>query len=285
MTDKHLGIGIQILRAACVGLALLSAPLANGAPHPGRKASNAPDRMIREQVTLKIGGIEEVWRLQWTSPPQPACDVDDIGWPTCPCAGFAFGERGNLDLVRLRGGKEIEQLPLTPMFEPVIWDWGRTAIVPRWPVLDGDDEASIPDSEAFAVVAHSRDTVPIMVLRDYDHDGHATEFALQVDSVACGKRMEVVIGVSSRNPRLHVFGTAEHPERPLVMRRDHWLALADASASITRVDWPCGDHGSDTETELELSAAAGDIHATKRFYECEGEEYGRRGALTGTNSL
>ena len=113
---------------------------------------------------------------------------------------------------------------------------------------------------------------------DYDHDGQATEFILQVGTLPCGKKMSVAIGVSRQNPRLHVFSTAEHPERPLVLQAWQWESLLGAKAPIKVTDWKCGDHGSDAETELELSADENGIHATNWTYECDQD--GRRGKLT-----
>src|ERR1043165_4591888 len=72
---------------------------------------------VRDQQTIRVDGVEEVWRLVWTTPAKPFCraDVDDL-WTTCPCDGFAFGESGDLTLVRLRDGREHDRLNLTRFF-------------------------------------------------------------------------------------------------------------------------------------------------------------------------
>ena len=55
-----------------------------------------------------------------------------------------------------------------------------------------------------------------MPLGDYDRDGRATEFVLQVDAGPCGHDTSLVVGISRDTPRLHAFGTAESPDEPLV---------------------------------------------------------------------
>ena len=49
---------------------------------------------------------------------------------------------------------------------------------------------------------------------------------------------------------------------------------------MVRVDWACGDHGSDTQDELELWADAKGIHAVRRTYACDDDL--ARGALVET---
>src|SRR5207245_1387314 len=96
----------------------------------------------------------------------------------------------------------------------------------------------------------------------------------------CGKREGIVIGVSRDRPSLHAFGTVEHPNDPLVLRIEHWMALADSNGPITRIGWSCGDHGSDTEDELDLRTDANGIHVTRRSYECKDD--GTHGKLLTT---
>ncbi len=111
------------------------------------------------------------------------------------------------------------------------------------------DEAKLPD---FAARVSTRPAAKMMRFGDYDHDGKATEFVFQVGTLPCGKRMSVVIGVSDENPRLHVFGAAENPNKPLILQASHWEALLQAKSPVKVVDWNCGDHGSDRETELHI---------------------------------
>ena len=118
---------------------------------------------------------------------------------------------------------------------------------------------------------------------DYDHDGEATEFLLQVGTLPCGKPMSVAVGVSHRTDRLKVFSTVEHPDKPLALQASHWESLLRAKGPIKVVDWVCGDHASETETALELSADAEGIHATRSEYKCDGN--GRRGGLVNKEFL
>jgi len=50
-----------------------------------------------------------------------------------------------------------------------------------------------------------------MNFADYDHDGQATEFFLQTESLPCGKRAGIVVGLSRINEHLHGFGSFRNP--------------------------------------------------------------------------
>ena len=217
--------------------------------------------VTREEQTVEVNGVREVWRLEWKAPPKPTCEATP-GWYTCPCSGFSFGESGALDLVRLRQGREVERLALKPLFE-------GDAIVQRWPTTEKDTE----DVDA-AVVAR-RPVVKIMNLADYDHDGKATEFYLQTSAGPCGHTQGVVIGVSAANPKLHAFGTALHPEKPLVLQKGAWEELLKARGPVQVVDWPCGDHGENKQIELRLQPSARGIDVMREDYACPRTDHAR----------
>jgi hypothetical protein len=230
--------------------------------------------LIREEKSVVVDGATELWRLVWKQPPAPACSPDDPGWFTCPCMGFAFGERGQLDLVCVRDGREIDRLALTPLFghDDLPFD-PPEAIVQRWEQLQGDTETS--DARQFAGRVHARPVVSAMNLADYDHDGRSTEFFLQTGVLPCGKIMGVVIGLSPGNPRLHAFGSALHPGQPLYLQKSQWDALRSSAGPVRVMDWRCGDHGAGTETEIELQATGAGIRATRREFECTDDGRGK----------
>jgi hypothetical protein len=211
--------------------------------------------LVREEQSVKVDGTEEVWRLKWKSAPKPFCD-DETQPPTCPCNGFAPGQRGDLDLVRLRRGIEIDRLNLTKFFrESGVWSGAK-------------DEAAV---HRVARVIH---------LGDYNHDGLATEFFLQSDALPCGKRYGVVVGITRDNPRLHAFGTVRHPDVPLFMRVDEGEKLRTATGPVNTVDWNCGDHGSDERVEFEIRWSPKGIEGVRRTYAClAGRPGGLRGKL------
>jgi hypothetical protein len=171
-----------------------------------------------------------------------------------------------------------DRLPLTPMFDIEDSLWGRTAVLPRWPEREADIKAVDKEPvEQFAASIRRRAEVEIMQLHDFDHDGRSTEFFLQLTSAPCGKRMGIVVGVSRDRPMLHAFGSAANPEKPLILRVDHWLALARSSRPSPRIDWRCGDHGTSEEEELVLRADGRAIRVTRNFYQCG--PTGNRGAF------
>ncbi len=229
--------------------------------------------VIREEQKIVVNGIPEVWRLEWKSPPKSACGLEDVSSAiTCPCRGFAYGESGQLDLVRSVSGREIDRLELTPLFEKVFADQNG-AIVQRWGLQEKDFEEK--ESEALAARVGVRPVVRIMHFADYNHDGKSTEFFLQTGVEPCGKITGIVVGVTQTHPRLHTFGTTLHPDKPLVMQKREWEALLKAAGPIEVLEWPCGDHGSEIESDMKLSATNGNIQAIRREFECT--EAGNRG--------
>ena len=213
-------------------------------------------------------GVPERWRLEWVGTTAPACPPE-AGWDEwgiCPCAGFAFGEDGELDLVRARPGEPEERLPLTPFFAEGDAP-GQKAVLRRWPVEKGDETAS--EDPRFPARVRSRPLAPAMVLRDYDHDGRATEFVLQVGAIPCGHRQAIVIGVDSRNRRLHAFSSVEAPGKPLVLERpEQWEKLRTHPGGVTVTLWGCGDHGGEEERTLRLRAGGDGIHARESVRPC-----------------
>src|SRR5262245_4774528 len=117
---------MRIAYVACaLVVALLPATLSDrrsGADVGVGVNADPAEEVLREQRAVVVDRAMERWRLVWEGKPQPACAPDDgrdDTWTTCPCSGFAFGERGDLDLVRL-AGTSPDRLPLTPLFDP---DW------------------------------------------------------------------------------------------------------------------------------------------------------------------
>ena len=73
--------------------------------------------IIRQTKTVQVGKISETWQLVWHGQPQALCPVSEAEEAiTCPCTGFAYGEQGDLSLVRQRNKRVVESLPLNAMF-------------------------------------------------------------------------------------------------------------------------------------------------------------------------
>jgi hypothetical protein len=235
--------------------------------------SQSSSPTIREEQSVTVNGATETWRLEWKTPLKSACGADDIYWYTCPCFGFAFGEAGAADLVRISNGREIDRLSLTALFDENLSVVGKLAILPRWEPQDGD--MKLEGTEELLQRVRSRPVVKVMQFGDYDHDGAATEFFLQTGTAPCGKLTGVVVGRLRGAEGLRALGTALHPDEPLVMKKDEWEALRVATRPIRVVDWTCGDHGSDTEIELELDTGPQGISVISRTFACD-DNNGRR---------
>jgi hypothetical protein len=275
---------VGILRFAtlsAIGVGLLTAL---GQPQRNPQSSEYPRPEIREELTVVVDRVAETWQLRWTTPPKPVCGANEISMSmTCPCTGFAYGEAGDLYLLRLRNGSEIDRFHITPLFEEQFRNEGDLAITQRWPVNEEEDDKAGLKNEDISAIVTKRPTVQVMHLGDYDHDGQATEFYLQTEAEPCGKSVGVVVGISKNNPRLHALGTTSAPDKPLYLQRREWEALRDASGPVEVLDWPCGDHGADTETTLRLNWTAQGIEGTRREFTCTPE--GKPGELLNEKQL
>src|SRR5689334_22607184 len=106
--------------------------------------------IVRDEQIVSIGSTHERWQLAWRARPRPACGPRDEEWPRCPCSGFAFGEMGQLDLVRKIPGHPDETLPLSPFFDdgenPSTERSSHDAVLQRWPVYRADYETHFADA-------------------------------------------------------------------------------------------------------------------------------------------
>ena len=226
--------------------------------------SEYPSALVRGEQHIIVNGQNETWQLKWASKPKPNCGADDVTMAvTCPCQGFGYGEGGDLSLVRIRDGVEIDSLHLTPFFTGTI---DKAAVLQRWPFYNKDFEDS--GRLGFVSRVKRRAVVQVMRFADYDHDGQSLEFYLQTEALPCGKSTGIVVGLSQTNPRLHVFGTVMHPSKPLILQKKEWQALRDASGPVDIVDWPCADHGAETETRVQLRWSDQGISGVRGEYTC-----------------
>lgn len=254
----------------------------------GAVASAASGPVLREEAKVKVDGVTERWRLEWRAPPELEClGIDAV---TCPCAGFGYAERGELDLVRLRPGGKPERFALTPLFEPNGASWGGSeknpkpqAMLRRWerPENIEDEELEETPPEKRAQLLARRKSARAMVFGDYDRDGQAREFVLQTEAYGCGMQYAVLIGVG-RDGKLRALGTAEHPDTPLVLKPWTWAELLK-SADFEAVETPCGDHGSEEENVVHVRADKQGLHVTRELFKCT--EKGERGERESTEAL
>jgi hypothetical protein len=212
-----------------------------------READAGP--VIREEKTVLVDGVTETWRLVWRKPPELIC-VDRY-WRDMFCIGLAFGEVGDLVLVRLRPGSPPERLHLSPLFGP---DGPESATLPRWDsearrtalgeVAPHIDEIH-PDVDAIKTLP----IVDVMQLEDYDHDGRAAEFELPIVRNPFAWPKAAVVGISKRNPHLHAFDTVEHPGTPLLS--PNWAAIKPGTNLFVEVH--CGYRNATKEATRTIS--------------------------------
>lgn len=259
------------MRTVVIAVVLITTLTALAQNDSRRQSAESPTPIIREEQTIVVNGATEMWRLQWAATPTPYCGANEADVSlTCPCMGFAYGESGDLYVTRLRDGIEIDRLRLTPLFGE------QPAAVVQRRAADDERDFKLSERDDFELIVSKRPTVQVMSFADYDHDGQRTEFYLQTEAAPCGKSVGVVIGLSTDNPRLHIFGTVSNPGKPLYLQKREWEALRDASSAPVKIlDWACGDHGADTETELRLRWSSQGVDGSRREYTCPSKNKSR----------
>jgi len=236
-------------------------------------SSQNNNQHVREERKVRVMGVEETWQLVWQGKQSTVCGPDEVYMAiTCPCAGFAYAEYGDLWLVRKQGNREIERMDLRPLFGqsdyPEAEKVAGKAYVQRWPTKESDfDREGRSDPKLVAEIMQ-RPAPTIMKLADYDHDGNATEFLIQVGTLPCGKLQFAAVGVSMKEPHLHAFTPKGSQTAPLIMPLNAWQVLLKGGDPSTVPTWACGDHGSESRSELIVSAKNGDISAEDRESPC-----------------
>jgi hypothetical protein len=235
-------------------------------------ARAADKQVVREQHAVVIDGARETWRLVWEGKPATVCGPEDVSMAvTCPCSGWAYAEYGKLSLVRNRGGRDVERMDLRPLFDRFDGPNDKvngSSYLQRWPLKPTDlDRENKRDPRLVAEIKR-RPPPDIMKLADYDRDGAATEFLIQVGTLPCGKHQFAAVGVTKTDRRLHALTSVSHPDSPLIMPEAAWQALLEGPGPTVVQTWACDDHGSETRTELVVSANDGAIRLKEREYSC-----------------
>jgi hypothetical protein len=207
--------------------------------------------VVRESRAVTVGAARETWRLV---------------------------ETRNLSLVRELEGQVIDRMRLSGLVESGAPPWPGPCLgdLQRWPAGSSDRARTRRGARPPAVA-------PVMLFGDYDHDGHATEFLVEVASPACGQPEYAVVGVSEDNPRLHAFASGAQPGRPLAMPLEAWEALLRSANPPSVETWRCGEFGSETAGLLQVFVRRGVIWAVDREYACTSG--GKAGVLLNESDL
>ena len=221
------------------------------------------DPAVREEVTVE----GERWRLVWREPPKPICHdwkAPEVG-PMCTCFAFDFAEAGKVDLVRMKDGSTIDKLDVSNLVGETS---DYTLWLPHWRRGKDDVRDKVALDEA-----KRGETITLMRPLDYDHDGHATEFALRINRGGgpCGHYDEViVIGTSTKAPKLHAF--YDVLGKMIELRGyDDWqkLSRAKSGEKIRVEDLTCGDHGSEEHRWRDVWWDAEGIHVVEKTGICK----------------
>src|SRR5579871_1819530 len=223
-----------------------------------------PRGSVRESHNVSVGERQETWQLRWTGPRQPLCAPAEPATYTCPCDAFSYGEEGPLVLVRLQGDKEIDRLELAPLFDESESPRSRVGVAAlrRRPRQEGDREG---DAALASEVAKRVPSVA-MKLADYHLDGGAHAFVLPTESGPCGHMAGVLIGLAGEPPKLRAFGSESQPDKPLQLPLSAWHSLLLPTPNHRITVWTCGDHGSETETEIEITPSPHGFRVIEREF-------------------
>lgn len=213
----------------------------------GRAAT--PD--VREQARVRVDGVDEVWRLRFVTPSR-ATPLPPPEERTCADRYDAGFDAGEVVLERLRDGVVVDALTHIAGEHPV-------ALRAPWQ-LYGADHGS-PERDL------GNPWRTLLDVGDYNHDGDATEFVVDLEHIACGHNSSAVVGVTRRNPHLHVLEWTNGGEMRLPNGGHLWEAVR-ASARGERVSWPCGDHGAPEAETLRWSPAPGGLRASTQVRSC-----------------
>jgi len=209
----------------------------------------APEVLVTRAVkTVRVNDVDETWVLRWRGTPKKSCVDED--WFTCPCWGFAFGESGHLELARLRPNLPEEILDFTKH--------DADLVLQRWIPKEKDDTKANPTDKYLQTL----EVFDPMQIRDYDHDGEATEFVFRSGvGGACGHTsLFDVVGISKKNPKLHFFGVT-------LPHLDDWESVRTMPmpGELKLLTWRCGDHGSESEESLLVTLDAKGTLKTKEL--------------------
>lgn len=214
--------------------------------------------VIDEVKTIEIDGVTETWSLVWRHPPDLTCA--DKAWNTCPCGGFAFGQTGELDLVRKRPGEPDDKLDLNKLSEDPVE-------LQRWAPTKADRDKDDPPSPE---EIKKRPRVTTMKFGDFDHDGRETEFLFRVGLAGgCGHTSYMIpIGISTKNPKLHMFQSVER-QRP-IFNGDDWekVRTLKGDGPLKIITLQCGDHGSEEEEWTTIRFDADGFHTKNGKRRC-----------------
>lgn len=196
----------------------------------------SPD--VSESRTVVVDGVEETWRVRFVTPSRAPEEVPSDEWG-CGLLFEARFDRGRAVLERVRDGAVIDRFE-----NPCGRDDGdecvRGLLVP-WGVG--------PRRAGHRTPPGRLPRATFLDLGDYDHDGRATELALDVGHLVCGHNVSVIVGLTRSQPRLHVLSWADGEPMRMEHGRDAWEPVR-ASARGEMVTWGCGDHGASDEERL-----------------------------------
>jgi hypothetical protein len=259
--------------APSASIGVLALPV-DGSAEATAAAEVVPDAavqpVVREEAQVVVDGRKETWRLVWRAPPK--LDCVDANWWACPCNGLAFGETGVLDVVRVRPDGSEDRLELG---ERTVERWiptkAETSAAMSAGLADTDQDAGVPLTRA-QLQGHAVAT--IMKIADYDHDGRATEFVLQVAAGPCWHRDAVLVGLERTNDALHVFVDDTSDPDPGAAS-DHEITLEPSDWEKAKVALPrtftrvgCGDHGATEAEFLTLSRGPKGLRAKGHTRHC-----------------
>jgi hypothetical protein len=229
----HLGVytRVRVRTTGAEGYVYLDA-------HAVRRCQNHRSRTpdIRESRMVMVDGVMEEWRVRFISPSGAYPSIPPDEW-NCIESFYNHFDRGDAVLERLRDGVVIERIDHLPCAEGSYMPCPYSLLIPRHAVPYPFDEAS-----ATAATLEHLPWITWLDIADYNHDGQATEFAVNVGRIACAVQVSLVVGVTRDRPRFHVLRWANGDTMSNAVDQTWWDDVRDRSRG-EHVSIACGDHG------------------------------------------
>lgn len=207
---------------------------------------------IAEEHRVLVDGVEEVWRVRFTTPPRLPEPLPEDS--TCVERYWERFDVRRAVIERVRDGEVVDRLmnPSSGLDNDDVVPLAEAVLVPgRVGLPVGQRRLTLAESERLP-----RPTV--LSIGDYNHDGQATEFVLDMGPLVCGNDYSGVVGLDQRHRRLHVLEWGAPARTFMVGVNIDWEAVR-ASASGDVITWSCGNHFYDGEDHLRWAPYNGSL--------------------------
>ncbi len=209
---------------------------------------------IRESHRVMVDGVEEEWRVRFETSSRPSEEQDDEGGTCLDAFARRHDERPAV-IERLRNGVVVDSLRNACMSGDSGGGCFPHLLIPR------RVQSTMRQPSPTPAQLERTPWITVLDIGDYNHDGRAWEFALNIGYLICGHPVSAVIGITRDQPRLHTLRWADNQPMALINDLRQWDAVR-AHPRGEMVIWGCWDHGYGAEKRLRWHPARGRLAGT-----------------------